>query len=44
MEDEAPLIQDDDEEVPMAQEQCQTSAVDTIASDDVVDEKDEDWD
>lgn len=39
-EDEVPLTQDDDEEVPMAQEQCRTSAVDMIASDDEV----EDWD
>lgn len=43
-EDAVPLTQDDDEEVPPAQEQCRTSAVDMIASDDEVDEKDEDWD
>ncbi|KAG0629769.1 hypothetical protein M758_1G128800 [Ceratodon purpureus] len=41
-EDEVHLTQYDDEEVPVVHEQCLTSAVDTIASDDE-DEK-EDWD
>ncbi|XP_024386328.1 transcription initiation factor TFIID subunit 1 isoform X4 [Physcomitrium patens] len=41
--DEALLTQEDEEEVPVAQEQCRTSAVDMMASDDE-DEKEEDWD
>lgn len=38
------MTQDDDEEGPTAQLECRTSAVDMIASDDDVDDKDEDWD
>ena len=42
-EDEAHMTQDDDEGVPIVQEQCLTSAVDMITSDDE-NEKEEDWD
>jgi hypothetical protein len=37
------MTQDDDEGVPIVQEQCLTSAVDMITSDDE-NEKEEDWD